>query len=137
MVEAVHRVALGRRPGVQGAEELVVVLLGQALDLDPDVLVPDQVENLGQERQQLAVSQAELAGLFPGKPRDRPDPGDVGVVVHDDRAVAGGVNVELHPIGIQHHGAPERGSGILVFVPGRAAVGDDSGSSHRAQDSPA
>jgi len=34
---------------------------------------------------------------------------------------------------IQHHGAPERGPRVLILVSGRAAVGDNLGSSHGPQ----
>ena len=56
----------------------------------------------------------------------RPEAGNLGVVMHDDRAVAGGVDVELDAVGVQHDRPPEGGARVLVFVAGGAAVGDDA-----------
>ena len=60
----------------------------------------------------------------------RPEPGNLGVVMDHDGAVASGVDVELDPVGVQHHRPAEGGTRVLVLVTGSAAVGDDAWASH-------
>ena len=68
--------------------------------------------------------------------RDRArQPGTSGSWWTTMRPVAGGVDVELDAVGIEHDRAAERGAGVFVFVSGRAAVGDDIGSRHGAKGS--
>jgi hypothetical protein len=37
-------------------------------------------------------------------------------VMHYDAPVSGRVNVQLHPVGIEHHGSAKGGPGVFVFV---------------------
>ncbi len=88
----------------------------QALDLDPDVMIADQRENLFEQGQGFAVRQPDLRRFLAGQQRDGPEPRHVGVVMHHQLAVASGMHVELYAVGVEHQGAPEGGSGVLVLV---------------------
>ena len=130
VVEAVHRVAARRGTPVQHLEQLLVMDLGQALDLDVDLPVPDQLQDFREQRQRLPVSDPHLSSLVAGQPRERPEPGNLGVVMDHDGAVTSGMDVELDTVGVQHHRPAEGGTRVLVLVTGRTAVSDDVWASH-------
>ncbi len=133
VIEAVYGVALGGRTRVQHREQTAVVLLGKGLHLDPHIALAHQLEHLAEQRERLAVADAELPGLRQSQPADVPATGNLGVVMHDQPAVAGGMDVQLDPVRVQHDGSAESCPRVLVLVAGSASVGDDAGSKHGHQ----
>ena len=97
-----------------------------------DVAFAHQVEHLGEERQRLTVPDAHLPGFRPREQADGSESGNLGVVMHHDRAVPRRVDIELDTIGVQHDRPAEGRARVLVFVPGGPTVGDDAGTSHGA-----
>jgi hypothetical protein len=116
VIEAVDRVSVGGRPPIEYVEQLLIMGGGQALHFDPDISISHQLEDLGQQRQLLTVSNAGLPSLDQGKLGDGPVPRDIRVVMHHYTPVPSRVNVQLDAIGIERDGPPEGGSRVLVFV---------------------
>ena len=84
------------------ASSSLVVDRRQRLHLDPDVPVSHQIQDLAEQRQGLAVADAELPGLGERELGNRSQPGNLRVVVHDDPAVSRRVDIELDAVGIEH-----------------------------------
>lgn len=58
---------------------------------------------------------------------DRSSAGDVGVVVHDDRAVSCEVNVQLDPVRAEFPGSHEGRDGVLPALLRRSPMGKNLG----------
>ena len=125
------RVALRGRAPIEDREQHPIIGRCKALDLDPHVPVPHQIQYLLEHWHRLAVGDAELPSLSERELRNRTDPGNLWVMVDYDPAVSSGVDIQLYPVGIEHDRPPEGGPRVFVFVSGSAAVGDDTGASHR------
>ena len=83
---------------------------GQALHLDPHIVIAQELQHFLQQRERLAVADPDLPGFRRGQQRDRADAGKLGVVVDHDGAVAGRVDVELDSVGVQHDRPAEGGA---------------------------
>ena len=124
-------------PAVRVAEELddrrghavrrvVVGVAGQVLHLDVDEHPGAGVERL-LERRDLGPGGADL-GL--GSLGEHAEAAGVGVVVHDQRAVGGPVDVELDPVGAERAGGHERLQRVLGRHPGGTAMGEHARCRH-------
>jgi hypothetical protein len=131
VVEAVDRVALRGRPLIEDREQRTIIGRWKALHLDPHFPVPHQIQYLGEQWNHLAVGDAELPSLGERELGDRTDPRDIWVMVDYDPAVSSRVDIQLYPVGVEHHRPSKGGTRVLVFVSGSTAVGDYTGASHR------
>ena len=110
----------------------MIVAGRQRLHLDPDVPVAHQIQYLGEQRQRLAVASIRTCLASASESCEiGPTPGDLRVVVNDDTAVSGRVDIQLDPVGVEHDRAAKGRSRVFVFVSGSAAVGDHTWASHR------
>ncbi len=133
MLEAVDRIAVRRRAGVQGCEERRIPRRVERFHLNPHIPVAHQVQHFGQQGDALAVSQAGLAQGPQIVSRYGAEAGQLGVVMDHDDTVPGCVYVELHPVRVQHDCSAECCEGVFVLVTGSAAMCDDAGSRHGRQ----
>ena len=109
VVEAVDGIPGGEGTAVQRGQERGVVGHGQRLDLDPHVPVADQLQRRRKRRDRLAVRQQPGRRLGEGQGVERLSAGEFRVVMHDDAAVGGGVDVQLDPVHVPRGRLPEGG----------------------------
>jgi hypothetical protein len=133
VLEAVDRIALRRRTGIEDRKQPRIARRLERFDLDPHITIAHYLEDLGEERHPLAVAEAHLADRAEVGLRNRPEAGQLGIVMHHDRAVPGRVHVELDAVGVEHDSTTKGGQRVLVLVSGGASVGDDAGSRHGRQ----
>src|SRR5215213_6698762 len=131
MIEAVHGISLGGWSAIEHLQELGVVLLRQRLHFYPDIPLPHQLQDFAEKGHSFAVPQANVACLRKRELSDRANPRDVEVVVNHDSTVSRGMDIELDPIRIQHDGATESRTRVLVLVPGSTPVRDNRWPWHR------
>jgi hypothetical protein len=109
---------------VQGVKECVIETRIQPFELHPDVVVSDDREGLRQAGYRFSIGQAALLHRLGVEFRNRPETRQSGIVVYDQDAVAGTVDVELDPVRAELY-CPAKGSeAVLRVVAGRAPVGD-------------
>ena len=89
-----------------------------------------KIEHLAERRDRFPVREPVAhEGVVP-ELADDADPGHLPVVMHQQHPVLGGMDVELHTVGTELLREREGREGVLVRVPGGAAMGDDLGDHH-------
>ena len=106
VVEAVDGAAC--RGPVQHFEEPFVPLAREALDLDPDLQPLERYERLLEGRERFPIGESMSGKRSGGQVGEPADARNDGIVVDQEHPVAGGVDVELDPVGAQRTG-PAKG----------------------------
>ena len=93
----------------------------------------EQGQDLAQERDGLAVGEAVLLHRVQRQVADPAQALERRVVVYDDGAVAGRMDVQFDPLGAQGLGATKGGAAVLMLVAGCTTVSDTQRSSHEVR----